>query len=209
MCLWVTSFAIIWTEHFFFSWHQWWWIYGVTEMWKVTFDRNLRENIWNWGIFTIILTIFTLEMNLFSSVTQLCQTLWDTMNHSTPGLMSITISMEFTQTNVHRVSDAIQPSHPLLSPFPPALNPSHIRVFPNESTLRMRWPKYWSFSFSISPSNEHPGPISFRMDWLDLLAVQGTLKSLCHTTVQKHQLFSAQLSSRSKSHIHTWPLGKP
>ena len=147
-------------------------------MWKVTFDRNLRENIWNWGIFTIILTIFTLEMNLFSSVTQLCQTLWDTMNHSTPGLMSITISMEFTQTNVHRVSDAIQPSHPLLSPFPPALNLSQHQGLFNESALHIRWPKYCSFSFGISPSNEYSDFISFRIDWFDLLAVQGILKRL-------------------------------
>ena len=85
---------------------------------------------------------------------------------------------EFTQTRVHRVGDAIQPSHALSSPSPPAPVPPSIRVFSNKSTLCMRWPKYWSFSFSISPSNEHPGLISFRMDWLDLLAVQGTLKSL-------------------------------
>ena len=71
---------------------------------------------------------------------------------------------EFIQTHVHRVSDAIQPSHPLSSPFPPAPIPPSIRVFPNESTVRMRWPKYWSLSFSISPSNEHPGLISFRME---------------------------------------------
>ena len=84
---------------------------------------------------------------------------------------------ELTQTHVHQVSDAIQPSHPLSSPYPPTPIPPSIRVFSNESTLHMRWPKYWSFSF-ISPSNEHPGLISFRMDWLDLLAVQGTLNSL-------------------------------
>ena len=113
---------------------------------------------------------------------------------------------EFTQTHVHRGSDAIQPSHPLsslllLPPIPPS-----IRVFSNESTLHMRWPKYWSFSFSISPSNEYPGLISFRMDWLDLLAVQGTLKGLI---VPKHQFFSAQLSSQSNSHIYTRPLEKP
>ena len=92
----------------------------------------------------------------------------------------------------------------LLPPIPPS-----IRVFSNESTLRMRWPKYWSFSFSIIPSKEHPGLISFRMDWLDLLAVHGTLKSLLQPTVQKHQFFGAQLSSQSNSHIHTWPLEKP
>ena len=80
---------------------------------------------------------------------------------------------------------------PLL--LPPSINPS-IRVFSNKSVLRIRWPKYWSFSFSISPSNEHPGLISFRMGWLDLLAVQGTLKSFSNTTVQKHQFFGTQLS---------------
>ena len=110
----------------------------------------------------------------FSSVAQSCPTLCDPMNCSTPGLPVHHQLPEFTQTHVHQVSDAIQPSHPLSSPSPSAPNP----VFSSESTLRMRWPKYWSFSFSISPSNEHPGLISFRMDWLDLLAVQGTLKSL-------------------------------
>ena len=89
----------------------------------------------------------------------------------------------------------------LLPPIPPS-----IRVFSNESTLHMRWPKYWSFSFSIILSKEHPGLISFRMDWLDLLAVQGTLKN---TTVQKHEFFGAQLSLESNSHIHTWLLEKP
>ena len=129
------------------------------------------------------------------------------MNRSMPGLPVHHHLLEFTQTHVHQVSDAIQPSHPLSSPsspalpmsfesvmpsyylilcHPPALNPllllqsmfPSIRVFSNESALRIRWPKYWSFSFNISPSNEHLGLTSFRMDWLDLLAVQGTLKSL-------------------------------
>ena len=90
--------------------------------------------------------------------------------------------------------------HPLL--LPPSIFPS-VRVFSNKSVLRIRWPKYWSFSFNISPCNEHPGLISFRMDWLDLLAVQGTLKSLPNTTVQKHQFFGDQLSSQSNFHIHT------
>ena len=115
----------------------------------------------------------------FSSVVRSCLTLCDPMNRSTPGLPVHHQLPEFTQTHVHRVSDAIQPSHPLLSPSPPAPNLSqHQSLISNESTLRMKWPKYWSFSFSISPSNEHPGLIPFRMDWLDLLAVQGTLKSL-------------------------------
>ena len=97
------------------------------------------------------------------------------MNRSTPGLPVHHQLPEFTQTHVHRVSDAIQPSHPLSFPSPPAPNPSqHQGLFQWVSW----WPKYWSFSFSISPSNEHPGLISFRMDWLDLLAVQGTFKSL-------------------------------
>ena len=96
------------------------------------------------------------------------------MNSSMPGLPVHHQLQEFTETHVHRVSDAIQPSHPLSAPsIPPS-----IRVISNESTLRMRWPKYWSFSFSIISSKEIPGLISFRMDWLDLLAVQGTLKSL-------------------------------
>ena len=85
------------------------------------------------------------------------------MNHSTPGLPVHHQLPEFTQTHVHPVGDAIQPSHPLLSPSPAAPNPSQHQGLSNESTLRWRWPKYWTFSFSISPSNEHPGLISFRM----------------------------------------------
>ena len=143
------------------------------------------------------------EVISISSVAQLCPTLCGPMNHSTPGLPVHHQLPEFTQTHVNRASDAIQPSHPMVSPSPPAPNPSSLKVFSNESTLRMRWPKYWRFSFSISPSNEHPGLISFRMDWLDLLAVQGTLKSLLQHTVQKHQFFGTQLSSQSNFHIRT------
>ena len=117
-------------------------------------------------------------INQIRSVSQSCPTLCDPMNRSTPGLPVHHQLPEFTQTHVHRVSDAIQPSHPLSCPSPPAPNPSSIRVFSSESTLHMRWPKYWSFNFSISPSEEHPGPISFRKNWLDLLEVQGCLKSL-------------------------------
>ena len=129
-------------------------------------------------------------------------TLCDTMNPSTPGLPVHHQLPEFTQTHVHRVRNAIQPSHPLsslllLPPIPPS-----IRVFSNESTLRIWWPKYWSFSFSISPSKEHRGLISFRMDWLDLLAGQGTLKSLLQHHSSKPSIlwcsafFSVQLSHR-------------
>ena len=131
------------------------------------------------NIFKIILLsgFFFYSSVQFSSVAQSCPTLFDPVNCSTPGLPVHHQFPEFTQTHVHRVGDAIQPSHPLSSPSSPAPNPSQHQVFSNESTLCMRWPKYWSFSFSISPSKEHPGPISFRMDWLDLLAVQGTQES--------------------------------
>ena len=111
------------------------------------------------------------------------------MDCSTPGLPVHHQLPESTQTRVHRVSDAIQPSHPLLSPSPlPSIFLS-IRVFSNESVLHSRWPKYWSFSFSISPSNEYSGLISFRMDWWDLLAVEGTLKSLLQHHSSKASIF--------------------
>ena len=121
----------------------------------------------------------------FSSVAQSCPTLCDPMNRSTPGLPVHHQLQEFTQTpGVHSDSSSIESvmpsSHPILGRpllLPPPIPPS-IRVFSNESTLCMRWPKDWSISFSISPSNEHPGLVSFRMDLLDILAVQGTLKSL-------------------------------
>ena len=111
----------------------------------------------------------------FSSVAQLYPALCDTMDCSTPGFLGHHQLPELPQTHV---GDAIHPSHPLSSPSRPAFNLSSIRVFSNESVLCLRWPMYWSFSFSISPSNEYSGLISFRIDWLDLLAVQGTLKSL-------------------------------
>ena len=135
----------------------------------------------------------------FSSVTQSCPTLCDPMSCSTPGLPVHHQLPEFTQTHVHRVGDAIQPSHPLSSPFLPAPNPSQNQVFFNESTLHMRQLKYWSFSFSIIPSKEIPGLI-FRMDWLDLLAVQGTLKSLLQhhsskASILRHSAFKKTLTS--------------
>ena len=138
---------------------------------------------------------------LFSSVAQSCPTLC--MNRSMPGLPVHHQLPEFTQTYAHRVSDATQPSHALsclllLHSIPPS-----IRVFSNESTLRMRWPQYWSFSFSIIPSKEIPELISFRMEWLDLLAVQGTLMSLLQHHSSKHHFFDTQPSSQSNSHIHT------
>ena len=122
------------------------------------------------------------------------------MNHSTPCFPVHHQLLEFTQAHVHQVSDAIQPSHPLSSLSPPAPNPSQHLVFSSESALPTRWPKYWSFSFSIIPSKEIPGLISFRMDWLDLLAVQGTLKSLFQhhsskaSILQHSAIFTVQLS---------------
>ena len=111
------------------------------------------------------------------------------MDCSKPGFPVHHQLPEFTQTRVHQVGDAIQPSHPLSPPSPPALIFPSNRVFSIESALPIRWPKYWSFSFNISPSNEHPGLISFRMDWLDSLAVQGTLKSLLQYHSSKASVF--------------------
>ena len=146
---------------------------------------------------------------LFSSVAQSCLTVWDPMNHSTPGLPVHHQLPEFTQIHVHRVSDAIQPSHPLSSPSPPAPNPPSIRVFSNESTLHMRWPKYWSFSLaSFLPKKSQGWSPSEWTGWISLQS-KGLSRVFSNTTVQKHQFFGAQPSSESKSHIHIWPLEKP
>ena len=127
--------------------------------------------------------IFICGLNAFycmsvSSVAQWSVTLCDLMACSMPCVLVHHQLPEFAQIHVHWVGDAIQPSHPLSSPFPPALNLFQHQGLSNELVLHIRWPKYWSFNFNISLSNEHPGLISFRMDWLDLLAVQETLKSL-------------------------------
>ena len=152
------------------------------------------------------------KISQLNSVAQSCPTLCDPMNCSAPGLPVHHQLPEFTQTHVHRVGDAIQQCHPLSSPSPPAFSLSQYQerwCFSNESALHIRWPKYWSFSYNISPSNEHPGLISFRMDWLDLLAVQGTLKSLLQHHSSKASILRRSASSQSNSHIHTWPLEKP
>ena len=130
------------------------------------------------------------------------------MDCSTPGLPVHHHLPELTQTHVHRVSDAIQPSHlcrPLL--LPPSAFPS-IRIFSNESVLRIRWPKYWSFSFSISPCNEYSGLISFRIDWFDLLVVQGTLESLLqHHNSNASSLWHSAFFGVKLSHPYM-PTGK-
>ena len=135
----------------------------------------------------------------FSSAQLLIHTwLYDPMDCSMPGFPVHHQLLQLAQTNVHRVGDTIQPSHPLSSPSLPALNLSQHQG--DESILHIRWPKYWSFSFNISPSSEHLVLVSFRMDWLDLLAVQGTLKSLLQhqsskaSTLQHSAFFMAQLS---------------
>ena len=128
------------------------------------------------------------------SAAQSCPTLCDLTDYSTPGLPVHHQLLDLAQTHVH---DSVMPSNQLILCHPLLLLPSifpSIRVFSNESALHIRWPKYWSFSFSISPSNKYSELMSFRMDWLGVLAVQGTLKSLLQPTVQKHQFFCAQLS---------------
>ena len=126
----------------------------------------------------ICLRIAKLTDQSVSSVSKLCLTLCNPMDYSTLGFPVHLQLLELAQTHLLQVSDAIQPSHPLLSPSPPTFNLFSIRVFSNESALPIRWPKYWSSSFSISSSNEYSGLISFRIDWFDLLAVQAILKSL-------------------------------
>ena len=121
---------------------------------------------------------------------------------------------ELAQTHVYRVSDAIQPSHPLSSPSPPAFSILSIRVFSKELALGIRWPKYWSFSFNISPSSEYSGLISFRTDQFDLLAAQGTLKSLLQhhsskASILQHSVFlMVQLSVKKKKIYNHWKLYK-
>ena len=156
----------------------------------------------------------TVYMNPISSV-QSVQSLSHARLFVTPWIAACQASLSITNSWISLKLTSIESVMPsshlilcrslfLLPPIPPS-----IRVFSNESTLRMRWPKYWSFRFSIIPSKEHPGLISFRMDWLDLLQSKGLSRVFSNTTVQKHQFFCAQLSSQSNSHIHTWPLEKP
>ena len=138
------------------------------------------------------------------SVTQLCLTLCNPMNCCTPGFPVHQKLPEFTQTHVHRVGDAIQPSHSHLSPFfiPPSIFLS-IRIFSNQSALHIRWPKYWSFGFSISLSREYSMLISFRNDWFGCLAVQRTLKSLLHHHSSKGLIFQHSVFFMVISHMHT------
>ena len=159
-----------------------------------------------------ILVLWAMWTNIqFSSVQSLsCVRLF-----ATPWIAARQASLSITNSQSSpklTCIESVMPSSRLILCCPlfllPQIPPS-IRVFSNESILCMRWPKYWSFSLSISPSNEHPGVVYFRMDWLDLLQSKGLSRVFSSTTVQKHQFFGAQLSSQSNSHIHTWPLEKP
>ena len=143
--------------------------------------------------------------NRFSSV----QLLSHVLLFATPWTAALQASLSITNSRSPSkpmsIESVMPSSHlilcrPLLLPL--SIFPS-IRVFSNESALHIRWPNYWSFSFSISPSNKHLGLISFRMDWLDLLAVKGLSRAFSNTTVQKYQFFGTQLSSQSNSHTHT------
>jgi len=171
--------AVVSTRHrtVAFLMHQFHWFF-LCSTWL-----SLREEPLSFYIFILLVSV------QFSP--QCCPTLCDPRDCSVPGLPVHHQLLQFIQTHVHWVD---VPSNPLSSPSPPTFNFPTIRVISNDSVLCIRWPKYWSFSFSISPSNEYSGLISFRMDWLDLLAVQGTLKSLLQHHVQKHQFFGAQLS---------------
>ena len=165
---------------------------STTQHWQVIKKERLsnchsqEEPKKTWTIYTIDMThhCWCLPWSLVwdccccCSVTQSCLTLCDPTDYSTPGFPVLHYLPDFAHTHVHWVSDAIQPSHPLLSLSSPAFSLSQSQVLFNESALHIRGPKYWSFSFSISPFNEHPGLISFRMDWFDLLAVQMTFRSL-------------------------------
>ena len=146
----------------------------------------------------------------FSSVAQSCPTFCDPhgLQHARL-LLSITNSQSLLK--LMSIGSVMPSNHLILCRLLlllPSIFPS-ITVFSNESVLHIRWPKYWSCSFSISPSNEYSGLISFRIDWFDLLAVQRLSRVFSNTTVQKHQFFSTRLSLESNSHIHTWLLEKP
>ena len=162
-------------------------------------------NVWSYGAVFCSLLLVLVHLHIVVAVQSLTQvqlfmTPWTAAHQA---FLSFTISQSLLKL---MSIESVMPSNHLIFCCPLLLLLSifpSIRVFSNESVLYIRWPKYCSFSFSISPSNEYSGLISFRIDWFELLAVQGTLKSLLLTTVQKHQFFGAQPSLWSNSHIHT------
>ena len=151
------------------------------------------------------------SLSTFSSVQLLSRVWLFVISWTAARQASLSITNSWVYSNSCPLSQWCHPTisssvRPLL--LPPSIFPS-IRVFSNESIFCIRWPNYWSLSFSISPSNEYSGLISFRIDWFDLLEVQRTLKSISNTTVQRHQFFDPQLSLWSNSYIHMWLLEKP
>ena len=176
----------------------------MTETRSLFCGKGQRDSLHTW-VHAFLLNVNSFPTRLssaseFSSVAQSGPTLCDPMDCSTPGFPVHHQLPKLPQTHVHWVGDATQPSHPLSSPSSPSFIFPSIRVFSKESVLCIRWPKYCNFSFSISPSNEYAGLISFRMDWLDLLAVQGTLKSLLQhhsskaSVLRRSAFFPVQLS---------------
>ena len=155
------------------------------------------------------LKAISFSLFFFFSVAQSCLTLCDPTNHNTPGLPVHHQLPEFTQTHVHRVSDAIQSSHPLSSPSPPAPNPSQHKSFPISQLFVWGGQSIGvSASASVLPMNTQDW---FPLEWTGFISLQskGLSRVFSNTTVQKHQFFGAQLSSQSNSHIHAWPLEKP
>ena len=149
------------------------------------------------------------QYSLVSSVAQSCPTLCNPMDCSMPGFPDHHRLSELTCTHVHWVSDVIQPSHPLSSPSPPAFNLSQHQGLFQRASSSHQVAKVLEFQLQPQSSVEYLGLISFRMDWLDLLAVQGLSRVFSNITVQEHQFFSTQLYLYSNSHIYTWPLEKP
>ena len=194
---------------------EWW--ERICRCWNKV-APNTHIQIWRWWGICVSYWLWKRKSSLklltstFHSVQfscSVCPTLCDPMNHSTPGLPVHLQLPEFTQTHVHWVHDAIQPSHPLSSLFPPALNRSQHQSLFQWVNSSHEGPKYWSFSFSIIPSKEIPGLISFRMDWFDLLAVQGTLKSLLQHHSSKASVLQCSAFLWSNSHLRAWLLEKP
>ena len=180
--------------------------HSITISWEERSPGKVHYGLWLFKTLSVKTATYEQEEGQVSSVqslsrVQLLATPWTTAHQASLSITNSRSLLKLMSTETVMPSNHLILCHPLL--LLPSIFPSS-RVFSNESALRIRWPKDWSFSFNISPSNEYSGLISFRMDWLDLLAVQGTL-----STVQKHQFFSAQLSLYSNSHIHTWLLEKP
>ena len=181
-----------------------------TEM-RITINK-WKKSVWK-VTYCIIATIWHSGKSKLSdqirSVAQSCPTLCNPTNCSMPGFPVHHQLPEFTETHVQPVSDAIQPSHPLSSPSPLAPNPSSIRVFSNESSLRMRWQSTGVSALASFPPEESQGwSPSKWTGWISLQS-KGLSRVFSNTTAQKHQFFGAQLSSQSNPHIHTWPQGKP